>query len=653
MNNFLDKLIPFNHLFDSSEKTLTAWWVLITLLIFLVYSFWLLIVVRKINKEIQSIKNKEFDDLKYLNDLSQDYERELFDYRSIRKTYSNAIEFFNDSTVFSKNGIIKFCLFLPGILVGIGILGTFVGLTSGISGFDTGSTPKIQNSIKNLLSGMGTAFVSSIWGMALSILFTVIEKWQLNSVSKNLSDLYMKLDRDHHITRIEEETINFDKNTNLLRNLFIFKNDKGHDVVPANVFRDIYEESIKQSQALQSFSTDLAFTIEAGFNKILGEKINNDIAPLINQLAQEIQKLGSSLKDPASDMTKSIVEDLRTAMSSMIGEFQKSVTGNTKSEMENLALMLNNAGSALANFPDKFEELTNNINENMLSTKNIFENISTNALQQSQTATDQMADQMSKTANAFENKIRELQENQQNLMTRQEESIEAVKTAIESIGKNVSEQNSETILQTKNQFKSISDIVTNSIADLQAGMEILLNKQTENAKFSENLSVSFNATIFKMGETLKEAEKTFSKFNTVQSDLNILSNNVLKTSDNINSSGQIFRKAQIDFTNQLNEINLKYSSNIKELQNSLDQAKNVSKDYAEKFSIIEKGLQSIFGEIQKGLTEYTRTINKGVSENLNSFTNGFTKMAESLESSIGKQSELLEEISDSIEKIKR
>ena len=61
-----------------------------------------------------------------------------------------------------------------GTLVGLGLLGTFLGLTLGINNFDTSNANNIQSSIHNLLDGMGTAFATSLVGMGLSIIYTII-----------------------------------------------------------------------------------------------------------------------------------------------------------------------------------------------------------------------------------------------------------------------------------------------------------------------------------------------------------------------------------------------------------------------------------------------------------------------------------------------
>lgn len=64
--------------------------------------------------------------------------------------------------------------FAPNLLTTVGILGTFVGISIGLAAFDTN---QIDDSIPTLLDGLKTAFITSIVGMALSILTRAYFTW--------------------------------------------------------------------------------------------------------------------------------------------------------------------------------------------------------------------------------------------------------------------------------------------------------------------------------------------------------------------------------------------------------------------------------------------------------------------------------------------
>jgi chromosome segregation ATPase len=65
---------------------------------------------------------------------------------------------------------------LPGILTGLGVLGTFVGLQLGIGGLDLHDLKKLETSIVPLIQGCAVAFSTSVWGVGASLVFSFFEK---------------------------------------------------------------------------------------------------------------------------------------------------------------------------------------------------------------------------------------------------------------------------------------------------------------------------------------------------------------------------------------------------------------------------------------------------------------------------------------------
>jgi methyl-accepting chemotaxis protein len=97
----------------------------------------------------------------------------------VLKRCANASEVFNPSTL--AHGLVgnRFLLAMPGILTGLGVLGTFVGLQIGIGGLelDSSQIENLDKSIAPIIKGCSTAFATSVWGVVCSLLFTVIEKF--------------------------------------------------------------------------------------------------------------------------------------------------------------------------------------------------------------------------------------------------------------------------------------------------------------------------------------------------------------------------------------------------------------------------------------------------------------------------------------------
>ena len=65
---------------------------------------------------------------------------------------------------------------VAGVMTGLGILGTFIGLSLGLQSFNTGSTAEITSSIEPLMEGIKVAFHTSIYGMVFSLVFNFVYK---------------------------------------------------------------------------------------------------------------------------------------------------------------------------------------------------------------------------------------------------------------------------------------------------------------------------------------------------------------------------------------------------------------------------------------------------------------------------------------------
>jgi hypothetical protein len=467
---------------------------------------------------------------------------------------------------------------IPSMFTTIGILGTFGGIAYGLWFFNP---EDIEKSIPTLLQGLKTAFFASIAGIALSIFFS---KWISFVKNKNEKGV------------LSDETIAIKKLIEVieeLRNDFSTTDDSGNQIKAGNVFRDIYKESSKQSNALQTFSSDLALTISAGFEEILNNPTEGVVAEL-KLVKSEIESLGKKLQDPATDMTQNIVKELQESMGKMIEEFKTSMSGDTKNEMEHLAKILGQAGGSLSDFPVKLQNMTDNLNENFRGLQDVVKQISQQTLNQSEDSTNAM----------------------------------------------------------KKQVEEMSKILTTQVGGLQSGQQSLLTEQSKNLQVSENLLSAFNTSIENMNGLSIGVTQSINNLNEAQAALTTTISNFRNASQEINTSSSKFGESQLLFSKHSNEFLQNNSSTIDEIQKSLIKAKDVSADYAQKFEIIEKGLEGIFSQIQIGLEQYKSTVGNNLETILGEYTQSLTKATESLASATELQSESIKDLEDEIKRLK-
>ena len=75
---------------------------------------------------------------------------------------------------------------IPNVISTLGVLGTFLGITVGLVGFDT---QDLQTSIPQLLNGLKTAFFTSLAGMLGSLLLSKKVNNLYDEVTGGVSDI--------------------------------------------------------------------------------------------------------------------------------------------------------------------------------------------------------------------------------------------------------------------------------------------------------------------------------------------------------------------------------------------------------------------------------------------------------------------------------
>lgn len=123
---------------------------------------------------IELFKTKEMQEIyrDFLFELNREYDPEYIYYKPNLDDYVN--EDLVDS-VMHRNELNQ----VAGMLTGLGILGTFIGLSLGLQNFNTGTTAEMTESIEPLMNGIKVAFHTSIYGMVFSLTFNTIYKRKL------------------------------------------------------------------------------------------------------------------------------------------------------------------------------------------------------------------------------------------------------------------------------------------------------------------------------------------------------------------------------------------------------------------------------------------------------------------------------------------
>jgi len=128
-----------------------------------------------------------------LHDQHETIDRELHLAR-IRATASSSY-FFSHQKIIETPLRTEYFKHLPGILTGIGIIGTFFGLMLGLSHFDASDPATVQESVATLLKDVRYAFAGSLCAIVSAMVITHSEKEQLRRCLAALEKLTDAIDR--------------------------------------------------------------------------------------------------------------------------------------------------------------------------------------------------------------------------------------------------------------------------------------------------------------------------------------------------------------------------------------------------------------------------------------------------------------------------
>jgi putative membrane protein len=134
----------------------------------------------------------EFEETLHEQHEWKDGERTVVD---IRATLP-AEAFFNTETAVDPWLGSEYFKHLPGILTGLGIIGTFMGLIQGLVEFDPQATQSelLRQSLSGLFNEVRYAFTFSAVAITAAILITLFEKWLYSACAKWVGELAQSLD---------------------------------------------------------------------------------------------------------------------------------------------------------------------------------------------------------------------------------------------------------------------------------------------------------------------------------------------------------------------------------------------------------------------------------------------------------------------------
>ncbi|WP_339891851.1 anti-phage ZorAB system protein ZorA [uncultured Alteromonas sp.] len=243
----------------------------------------------------------------------------------IRNTL-DAAHFFNTHTLASGVTENRLVAAVPGFLTALGVIGTFIGLQLGLSQLELGAgvdVNEMQDGVAGVVEGAKIAFLTSVWGVFLSVIFNFGEKWLEQSTRKKIRSIEYIVDKLFPRIRPEEQLQNISENSNESREVL--------QGLAEQIGERMQEAVVTATQGIQSsLENSLSEIMAPAINKLVettSEGNQKALDGLLENFMEGFGRAGNQQREALDDVSirvNSAVDSMQTTMSNFVEQLQKS-----------------------------------------------------------------------------------------------------------------------------------------------------------------------------------------------------------------------------------------------------------------------------------------------------------------------------------------
>ena len=572
---------------------------------------------------------------------------------------------------------------LAGTFTGIGILGTFIGLTIGLAGVDTSSTGALSSSISGLLGGMSTAFVTSIFGIVSAIVFGV---WHSQNVKrfgdavsrftdaldqvfirKSVEEILLEELAESRAQRAAMEQLSTDMAISICDHLpdvldqLAEKMDSAMKGNLDTMLAGLSERQDKQTEQLMQISSNTNSLVIGGFDQ-LGDVLKKGVG-------QGAEELGNSLKNLSSDIA-SLAEGIRDILDRST-KASSEANQKTLDALNEAISKMNETMEGMAN--KQTEETDKNIQrmtalmEEMKTTmKDIFDEMSASAKEQrteiGEIAKDS-ADQTKENLGAINASVKEL-------MAGIGGQMQQMQSIIGKFAKDSADQTKENLGVINAGVKELMAEIADQMQQMQSMMDThekhmqeTLDQMRQAVSSSGNVVNAAGKTVEAAGKTAKvfveAADDVSMKLKTAAEPLQKAAQPLQQAAASLDSGVQVLAqsmtKQQADaksVAESMQKISGDYMESSLYVKSALEEARNSWTAYEDRFKGVSGELEKAFAQLDNGMQNYNKVTNEGLMAKLKKFDETISTAVDTLAGVTEEVNENIEDLTDAIKKMR-
>jgi ElaB/YqjD/DUF883 family membrane-anchored ribosome-binding protein len=538
------------------------------------------------------------------------------------------------SIIFSLVG--KFPSFsrsVPNVLTSLGILGTFAGIVVGLMGFDP---QNIDGSIEGLLSGLKTAFLTSLVGMSCAIIHKVVIGLIPIKTDETLQDvgpedILTSIRAGNDTAKMLLQALQGEGDSSLSSQLGKIRLD----------LNDMHKDSVTSRKLALDKQTQ--FSVEL-WNKMdqFGELLSKSATEqVINALKEVIVEFNDKLTEQFGENFKRLDESVkklvdwqenyRNQLDDMAVKYQLGVDAISASEKS--IANINENTQAIPKSMEKLQtvmELGHEQIQELEVRLEAFKDLRDKAIEAMPEIRNQLdstmktiSDAVGSASNHYQVMLDESQKVMNDFSTVSKESIETLRTNLESGANEVSKQLTESAHTIGGKLAEASADIQDNVSSATGGLS--------------------NATAYLTNTTEQIRQHLEDSITELNSQLRVL---VADIKDDSRQTGEILKTANRELLDQTREVHLETVSNIKKFQDRLEttlddvfQAQTraarstfdsledqISQAIGKTGSAVEKQVEVLDLQMQQELNRTLNELGQGLATITQQFTRDYQKL---------------------------
>ena len=576
--------------------------------------------------------------------------------------------FFSEPMVVDIPLKVEFYRHLPGLITGIGIIATFIGLLSGLLAFDPAGNPdKVQDSLDLLLNGVAEAFMASGLAIFAAMLITFFEKSWLRQCYAQLQELNTVIDNaftaddsgEEYLAKLLKSSQANEVNARQLKDSLV--ND-----LKAMMTNLVEENKRNQTAFAAQLSDSYAQTSQSMATQI-GDSIKDSLQEPLDKIASSVQQVsgdqGSAVQDLMTDVLAAFMSKLETTfggqMTGMSEMMTQSVTAMREMQSGFSQLMTDmqtNSEVSTKTLETQMAKMMDDIHQkqNEMSTQmtEMVENLSAGSAKigdQGLHAVEQMNSKVSEMVSGLGTSMSGLLSNvaeqridqDRQILDNQQKLNEQSSILIDNLGSEIKELivHSQNAVQShKENIQKLSQVTTDSITGMNTGAEKM-------RLASEQFTTAGSSLVTVTGKT----SELIAEVNTTSTNMTSASSNLI----------ELIR----DYKNSQNSVNIAIGTLESLIQQSKSEAGMSSKmlnDMQNMTTALDKvkmEMQEYLSEVSdvlvKSFDSFGTSVESSLNHSLVSFDNTLDQAVKRLATGVEGLGDVVENLEDLTQKTRR